>query len=89
MKDVDKHRPQQPREPLKKTAHNNWAHVICSVFTPETKFSDPASMKVVEGVASIPRARWLQECHLCHVGGGSSGACVQCSCPTCHLFGEF
>ncbi|KAI5776511.1 PHD finger and BAH domain protein [Geopyxis carbonaria] len=82
VKEADKHRPQQPREPLKKTVHNNWAHVICAVWTPEIKFSDTKTMRSVEGVGSIPHPRWLQECKVCKTSGGSNGACVQC--PTCH-----
>ncbi|KAI5847114.1 PHD finger and BAH domain protein [Morchella snyderi] len=75
-KEADKRRPQHPREPLKKTSGNNWAHVICAVWTPEVKFSDAKSMKTVEGVGTIPAAKWTQTCRVCK--GKDNGACVGC-----------
>jgi len=84
VKESDKHKPQQPRDPLKKTAGNNWAHVTCAVWTPEIKFSDPKTMKVVEGIGTIPVSRFQQECKICR---GNNGHCVQCA--TCHANGKF
>lgn len=89
MKDLDKFRPERPRDPLKKTANNNWAHVVCAVWTPEIKFSDPNSLKVIEGIGTIPQARWIQECKICKLGSGTNGACVQCANTNCHTSGTF
>ena len=83
VKEADKNKP-VPREPLKKTSGNNWAHVICAVWTPEVKFSDAKTMKCVEGVGLIPSQRWKMECKVCK---GSNGATVQCT--ACHASGKF
>lgn len=82
-KEADKRRPQHPREPLKKTAGNNWAHVICAVWTPEIKFADAKTMKIVEGIGTISAVKWTQICRVCK---GSSGACV--GCQVCHASGK-
>ncbi|KAG0133171.1 PHD finger and BAH domain protein [Tuber indicum] len=79
VKEIDKRRPKHPREPLKKTSGNNWAHVVCAVWTPETKFAEAKTMKIVEGIGTIPVARWLQTCKICESTGG---ACVECH--ACH-----
>ena len=64
-----------PREPLKRTANNNWVHVTCSVWTEEVKFSNAGAMEKAEGIPSIPKAKWEQVCKLCKT---SNGACVFC-----------
>ncbi|KAB8621901.1 hypothetical protein FH972_026012 [Carpinus fangiana] len=77
-----KGKPVQPREALKKTASNNWMHIMCAVFTPEIKFSDPMAMDGIEGlgaVASNP-ARADNDCKICNVK--DSGFCVPCH--QCH-----
>ncbi|EOD48734.1 putative phd finger and bah domain protein [Neofusicoccum parvum UCRNP2] len=48
----DKGRPELPREPLKKTAENNWVHLHCAVWTPELKFTNPKTYELVEGVGT-------------------------------------
>jgi hypothetical protein len=77
VKDAEKNKP-QPREPLKKTQGNNWAHVICAVWTPEIRFSDPKTMKVVEGVGTIPPERFELECKVCKLSNGATVECTAC-----------
>lgn len=78
VKEADKHKPQAPREPLKKTSGNYWAHVICAVWTPEVKFSDPKTMRVVEGIGTIPMQRYQQVCKVCKVDNGATIQCTGC-----------
>ncbi|KAI1809365.1 hypothetical protein GGS20DRAFT_309237 [Poronia punctata] len=72
---LDLRRPVNPREALKRTADNNWVHVTCAVWTPEIKFSSAKSLSLVEGIPSIPRARYEEVCKVCKEKGG---ACVPC-----------
>lgn len=76
----EKGKPPIPREPLKRTANNNWVHVTCALFTPEVKFSNAKSLELAEGIPWIPKVRWEQVCKLCKT---SEGACV--SCHQCHV----
>ncbi|TKA63533.1 hypothetical protein B0A49_11314 [Cryomyces minteri] len=76
---ADLNRPLRPREPLKRTAGNNWIHVVCAVWTPEIKFSDAKTLERAEGIGSIPSMKFEQICKLCKQ---SKGACV--SCHQCH-----
>ncbi|KAK3394699.1 hypothetical protein B0H63DRAFT_517801 [Podospora didyma] len=71
----DMNRPVNPREPLKRTADNNWVHVTCAVWTPEVKFGHAKALGPSEGIPSIPRARYAEECKVCKSQGG---ACVHC-----------
>lgn len=71
----EKGRPEQPRQPLKRTTNNNWVHVVCAIFHPEIKFSDPKSLEPAEGFGAIPLARFRLKCKLCKK---SEGACVNC-----------
>ena len=72
-------RPFEPREPLKRTAGNNWVHVMCAVWTAEIKFGDAIALEPSEGVGSIPLSRYQQLCKICKT---SNGACVTChQCP--------
>lgn len=83
VKEVDKRRPKHPREPLKKTSGNNWAHVVCAIWTPEIRFAEATTMKNIEGIGTIPTARWSQVCKICK---GTGGACV--GCHFCHENGS-
>jgi hypothetical protein len=74
-------RPVNPREPLKRTADNNWVHVTCAVFTPEVKFGMAKAMSPAEGIPSIPRARFAEDCKACKKTGGACVACFQCHAP--------
>ncbi|KAJ0121333.1 hypothetical protein J7T55_008497 [Diaporthe amygdali] len=73
-------RPVDPREPLKRTADNNWVHVTCAVFHPEIKFGNAKALEPSEGIPSIPRSRYQEICKACKQLGG---ACVPCHNPTC------
>ncbi|KAF2717401.1 hypothetical protein K431DRAFT_233160 [Polychaeton citri CBS 116435] len=77
-------RPILPREPLKRTAGNNWVHVYCALFTPEVRFSNAKKLEVAEGIQTIPHARHEAICKLCKNRDQSNkqrndkGACVAC-----------
>lgn len=77
-------RPVDPREPLKRTAGNNWVHVSCAVWTPELKFGTARALEPSEGIGTIPFSRYEQICKLCKT---KQGACV--SCHQCHASGEY
>lgn len=92
-KQEEYNKPVNPREPLKRTANNNWVHVTCAVFTPEVKFGDAKALVPSEGIPSIPSSRYDEVCKACKKKGG---ACVNChSCrapgkilvtyPSCHV----
>ncbi|KAI0200062.1 hypothetical protein F4808DRAFT_451101 [Astrocystis sublimbata] len=68
-------RPVNPREPLKRTADNNWVHVTCAMWTPEIRFSSAKALCLTEGIQSIPRTRYEEVCKVCK---GRGGACVPC-----------
>ncbi|KAJ9142145.1 E3 ubiquitin-protein ligase SNT2 [Pleurostoma richardsiae] len=74
-------RPVNPREPLKRTADNNWVHVTCAVWTPEVKFGNAKALEPSEGIPSIPRARYGEVCKACKQKGGACVACHQCRAP--------
>lgn len=78
QRQIDMNRPVNPREPLKRTADNNWVHVTCAVFTPEVKFGLAKALSPAEGIPSIPRARFGETCKACKQTGGACVACVQC-----------
>ena len=69
-------RPINPREPLKKTSHNNWVHVTCAVWTPEVKFANTSTLDTVEGTTTIPHTKHLETCKVCKKA--KVGYCVQC-----------
>ncbi|KAJ5719054.1 hypothetical protein N7493_007509 [Penicillium malachiteum] len=74
-------KPVGPREALKRTAGNNWAHVMCSLWTPEIKYGDAHELEPAEGFGSIPKDRWRDTCKICK---SSHGACVSCHSPGCN-----
>ncbi|KAJ5788706.1 hypothetical protein N7457_003696 [Penicillium paradoxum] len=74
-------KPVGPREPLKRTAGNNWAHVLCTMWTPELKYGDARELEPAEGFGSIPKERWRETCKVCK---SSKGACVPCSFAGCN-----
>lgn len=74
-KQEESNRPLNPREPLKRTADNNWVHVACAVWAPEVRFGNPKALSPSEGIPLIPRSRWHEECRVCKT---TSGACVHC-----------
>ncbi|KAF1932306.1 uncharacterized protein M421DRAFT_98456 [Didymella exigua CBS 183.55] len=73
----DKGRPVFPREPLKRTADNNWVHVYCALWHPEVKFSNASRLDMVEGVGAST-LRYDQTCKLCKTNSGACVSCLQC-----------
>lgn len=74
-KQLDANKPKIPREPLKRTANNNWVHATCAVFTPEVKFGNAKALEPSEGIPSIPSSKYDEICKGCKQLGG---ACVNC-----------
>ena len=76
----EKGRPEQPRQPLKRTTNNNWVHVVCAIFHYEIRFADPIALEPAEGFGAIPLAKFRLKCKLCRK---AEGACVNCNqCQT-------
>ncbi|AEO66043.1 uncharacterized protein THITE_2113820 [Thermothielavioides terrestris NRRL 8126] len=80
-KQEEMNRPLNPREPLKRTAGNNWVHVTCAVWTPEVKFGNAKALSPSEGIPLIPRARYAEVCKVCKTDGGACVHCHQCHAP--------
>ncbi|KAF5020554.1 hypothetical protein F66182_7418 [Fusarium sp. NRRL 66182] len=80
-KQEDMNRPINPREPLKRTADNNWVHVTCAVWTPEVKFGNAKALEPSEGIPSIPRTRYDETCQVCNKQEGACVSCHQCRIP--------
>lgn len=78
---VELRRPVNPREPLKRTADNNWVHVTCAVWTPEVKFSSAKALCLSEGIPSIPQTRHEEVCKVCKERGGACVLCHSCRAP--------
>ncbi|PKY04861.1 hypothetical protein P168DRAFT_289726 [Aspergillus campestris IBT 28561] len=74
-------KPIGPREPLKRTAGNNWVHVMCAVWTPEIKFGNSKELEPAEGFAQIPMDRFRETCKICK---SNKGACVPCHFSGCN-----
>lgn len=60
----------------KPTEGQGWAHVLCSVFTPEITFTDASRLRLVEGLTTISRHRWVAKCSIC---GEVEGSVIRCS----------
>ncbi|KAF9112970.1 putative PHD type zinc finger protein with BAH domain-containing protein [Mortierella sp. AM989] len=60
---------------LKKTTGNNWAHILCAVWIPETTFVDVEALSPIESIGRIRHERWKQACSICKQ---KSGACISC-----------
>lgn len=92
-------RPVAPREPLKRTAWNNWVHVHCALWTKEIKFGSAEILDNAEGVGFIPRERFEQKCTVmdcvatglptvkCHFQGCSNYVHVGCAHRAAYRFG--
>ncbi|EFR03046.1 hypothetical protein MGYG_06045, partial [Nannizzia gypsea CBS 118893] len=74
-------KPMGPREPLKRTAGNNWVHVICAIWLPEIKFGSAKDLEPAEGIESIPQESFKDRCKICK---SENGACVSCRASTCN-----
>ncbi|KAF4983016.1 hypothetical protein FZEAL_1488, partial [Fusarium zealandicum] len=77
-KQEEMNRPVNPREPLKRTADNNWVHVTCAVWTPEVKFGNAKALEPSEGIPSIPRSKYDETCQACNKKDGACISCHQC-----------
>lgn len=84
-KQKEANKPINPREPLKRTANNNWVHVTCAVFTPEVKFGNAKAMEPSEGIPSIASARYHESCKICKTQDGACVACHHCKAPGKHV----
>lgn len=73
-------RPVDPREPLKRTAWNNWIHVHCAIWTKEIKFGEPDDLDCAEGVGYIPFERYKLPCKFCK---STEFPTVPCHFPNC------
>lgn len=78
-KQTEQGRPYEPREPLKRTAGNNWVHVVCALWIPELRFATAELLESIEGIGSIPSAKYGQICKLCKTSKGVCVSCHQCS----------
>ena len=82
----EKGKPEDPRQPLKRTSGNNWVHVVCAVFHYEIKFGDPQRLEPAEGFGAIPVSRHGPMCKLCKISKGAIVGCSQCQAtvhPSC------
>ncbi|CAG8673890.1 2890_t:CDS:2 [Acaulospora morrowiae] len=62
--------PEGANNAMKRTNGNNWAHVLCTTFIPETSFYEPENVFLVMDIEDVKDERW-------NVKPG--GACIQCS----------
>ncbi len=83
-KQEEMNKPVNPREPLKRTANNNWVHVTCAVFTPEVKFGNAKALEPSEGIPSIPSSRYDEVCKVCKQKNGACVGCHSCKAPGKH-----
>jgi hypothetical protein len=77
LRQQDKGRPLLPREPLKRTADNNWVHVYCALWHPEIKFKNATRFDTVEGIGAST-LRYDAVCKLCKTARGACASCLQC-----------
>ncbi|KAK8089567.1 BAH/PHD-containing protein [Apiospora hydei] len=80
-KQEELNRPLNPREPLKRTADNNWVHVSCAVWAPEIRFGNPKALSPAEGVPLINHSRYHEICRVCKAKGGACVHCHHCKAP--------
>ncbi|RIB16382.1 PHD-zinc-finger like domain-containing protein [Gigaspora rosea] len=76
-------RPEGVNNAMKRTNGNNWVHVLCATFTPETSFYDAENVFLVMDIEDIKDESWDAICSICQIRGG---ACIQCSNYTCKKF---
>ncbi|KAK4128799.1 hypothetical protein N657DRAFT_629836 [Parathielavia appendiculata] len=80
-KQEEMNRPVNPREPLKRTADNNWVHASCAIWTPEVKFGNAKALSPSEGIPLIPRPRYAEVCKVCKTDRGACVYCHHCHAP--------
>ncbi|KAF9356667.1 putative PHD type zinc finger protein with BAH domain-containing protein [Mortierella sp. NVP85] len=66
---------EQSPQALKRTTGNNWAHVLCAIWIPETNFVDVETLSPIEFIGKVRHDRWKQACSICKQ---KAGACVGC-----------
>jgi hypothetical protein len=77
LKQLEKGRPTFPREPLKRTADNNWVHVYCALWHSELRYSSSTRLDMVEGIGA-PTLRYDTTCKVCKTSKGACVSCLQC-----------
>lgn len=75
-------RPVNPREALKRTAWNNWIHIVCALWTQEIKFANADLLDDAEGVGYIPPDRYDAVCKICK--GSGKKPVLTCHQPGCN-----
>ncbi|CAG8733807.1 21636_t:CDS:2, partial [Dentiscutata erythropus] len=68
---------------MKRTNGNNWVHVLCATFIPETSFYDAENVFLVMDIEDIKDESWDAICSICQIRGG---ACIRCSNYTCKKY---
>eukprot|EP00871_Galdieria_phlegrea_P000373 jgi/Galph1/1336/GphlegSOOS_G5963.1 len=58
-----------------------WAHVSCAIWLPETFFENPETMEPIVGINKVIPERWNLKCSVCSQRG--VGACIQCTLRHC------
>ena len=74
----EKGRPEQPRQPLKRTYYGYWIHVVCAIFHYEVKFAIPKELEFAQGTGAIGTPRFRAKCKLCKTDTGACVSCKQC-----------
>lgn len=67
---------QYPPDPLKRTEHNHWAHIRCSVWNNKLIYGTP-NLEPVLGLAQDVRHSGTGICFICKTG---VGVCINCRC---------
>lgn len=62
----------------KPTEGQGWAHILCAVFIPDLTFSNATRLRLVEGISTIAKQRWVTDCDLCQQPGGAVIRCPDC-----------
>ncbi|GAA6062897.1 hypothetical protein JCM10212_004346, partial [Sporobolomyces blumeae] len=76
----DKVAPLTALDCLKPTELNNYVHLLCGVWHPELRMSEPAMLSTVEAFALLPTSRAEEECVICKTKGiGVTVGCQDCS----------
>ncbi|AOA62410.1 E3 ubiquitin-protein ligase [Komagataella phaffii CBS 7435] len=63
---------------LKRTTSDDWAHVICALFTKGITFGNPAAMQPIQGVEAVLHKNTNLSCGICGVRGGGMADCHLC-----------